>query len=203
MCTSWMRAVMREGTTSIASQRLPISPPPAPVSPIVSTDLLRASRSPARMLGLLPEVEIPTAASPGLAERFDLTGENISETQVVAACSQRRRVRRERDGCDRGTVRFVPDYKFCGDVLRISGASAVAEQQQFASPADRLLADIQNLRKRATKARGSSTRRHRGARPPPRSGMPRCRGSARTGGGWRNIHDVLGPLTMIKHTEQD
>ncbi len=64
-CISCTRAVTDEGTTIAASQSARIGPPSPPISPVVASFPARASRSAARTLGLRPDVEMPTATSPG------------------------------------------------------------------------------------------------------------------------------------------
>ena len=103
----------------------------------------RASRSAASTLGLRPEVEMPTATSPGAAEGFDLAAEDRLEAEIVGAGGEGRGIRRQRDGCDRGRFCVVADHQLGGDVLRIAGAAAIAEDQQLAAGAQRTVPHLQ------------------------------------------------------------
>src|SRR5277367_6243204 len=62
---SWMFMVVVEGITMLWSQRSRILPPPEPEKPMEMRSCLRAWWRALRMLGELPEVEMPRKTSPG------------------------------------------------------------------------------------------------------------------------------------------
>src|ERR1700730_11059369 len=65
----------------------------------------------------------------GFSDRLNLPGEDLLETEIIAACGQGRTVGGQRNGRYSRAVVAIADGKLCGDVLSVPGAASVAKQQ--------------------------------------------------------------------------
>jgi hypothetical protein len=82
------------------------------------------------------------------SQSFNLALKQGVKSQVVAAGRQRRRIGRQRDGRNRGSIRLISDDQLRRDMLRIRGAAAVSEQQKLAATTHPLFQDLQRLDER-------------------------------------------------------
>ncbi len=106
-----------------------ILPPSYPAMPIVIRPRRLASSKARSRFSELPLVDRPSAMSPARAEGRDLPGEHDVHADVVRQRGQHGRVAGQADGGQRSraTARIEEQR---GDLLRVSGAAAVAEGQQ-------------------------------------------------------------------------
>jgi hypothetical protein len=107
----------------------------------------RAFFSAAITFGLLPDVEIAMATSPGLPKGFDLTCEDLLEAEIVSRSRKRRRISVQGERRDRGAVALVADRQFGREMLGIGGAPPVSEKHQLTAAFDRLRAGFYKGRK--------------------------------------------------------
>jgi len=116
-----------------ASQSSRIAPPSLPMSPVVCSPSARASRRAASTLGCV-RTSKSRPPHPRGAEGGYLAAKYRVKAEIVAGRRQDRGICGERHRRDRRPVRLVADHQFRSDVLSISGAAAVAENQQLAAP---------------------------------------------------------------------
>ncbi len=100
----------------------------------------RAFLSAAITFGLLPDVEMAMATSPGFAQGFDLAREYLLKAEIVSRRRERRRISGQGKRRDRGAVALVADRQFGREMLGIGGASPVPEEHQLAAALDRFRA---------------------------------------------------------------
>ena len=112
-------------------------PPPLPPNAAVTSFIALACRSAAMMFGLLPEVEIAMATSPGRPSASIWRAKILSKPRSLPAAVSAERVGGQGERGNGGAVRFVADGQFGREMLRIAGATAIAEEHQLAAAADR------------------------------------------------------------------
>ena len=79
------------------------------------------------------------ATSPGFAQGFDLTCEDLLKAEIISRSRQRRRISVQGKRRDRGAISLVADRQFGREMLGIGGTSPVPEKHQLAATFDRLL----------------------------------------------------------------
>ncbi len=149
ICISWMRAVVREGTTSSASQREASPGAGMPFCPPVRTVVAR----PARAGGGQRREHVWAASGgrdthgdvSGSPKRGDLPAEHLLEAQVVGTGGEGRGIGIERDRRDGRAIGLIADHELRGQVLGVRGAAPVAEEQQLAAGAHRTLPEREHL----------------------------------------------------------
>src|SRR5262245_18544969 len=79
------------------------------------------------------------------SERFDLTLEDVLVAVVVGDGGQNRSVRRERDGWPAAPLALIAPHELSGQVLRVGGAAAVAEEEHLVAARDGTHAGVDEL----------------------------------------------------------
>ena len=106
-------------------------PPPLPVKPmVVSPDLRAWSRALEDVGGVAGGGDAEEDVA-GLAEGFDLAGEDLVEAEVVAAGGEDGGVGGEGDGAEGGAVVGEADDELGDEVLGVGGGASVAGDEEL------------------------------------------------------------------------